>query len=91
MKSIFLGYKDVKDDPGFDMWTDLSTLFVTVFSGENELGNIVGKGILHIEMADFAKQITTMKALNTKGLVNISKGLLAFGKLFGADVFDTYF
>lgn len=88
---FFKGYKDVKDDPGFDMWTDLSTLFVTVFSGENELGNIVGKGILHIEMADFAKQITTMKALNTKGLVNISKGLLAFGKLFGADVFDTYF
>jgi cholesterol oxidase len=88
---FFKGFKDVRDDPGFDMWSDLSTLFITIFDGENESAPILGKGILHIEMADFAKQITTMKALNTKGIVNKSKGLLEFGKLFGGDVFDTYF
>ena len=88
---FFKGFKDVKDDPGFDMWSDLSTLFVTIYEGENENTPIMGNGVLHIEMADFAKQITTMKALNTNGLVNKSKGLLEFGKLFGADVFDTYF
>ncbi len=88
---FFKGFKDVRDDPGFDMWADLSTLFITIYNGENEKAPILGKGVLHIEMTDFAKQITTMKALNTKGLINKSEGLMAFGKLFGGDVFDTYF
>jgi cholesterol oxidase len=87
----FSGFKDVKDDPGFDMWADLSTLFITIYDGNSENSPILGKGILHIEMTDFAKQITTMKALNTTGLANKSKGLMAFGKLFGGDVFESYF
>ena len=88
---FFKGYKDVRDDAGFDLWSDLSTLFITIYNGENEGFEVMGKGVLHIEIADFATQITTMKALNAKGLVNKSKGLIEFGKLFGGDVFDTYF
>ncbi len=57
----FYGYKVVRDDKGFDMWKDTSTLFITVHDGRDETAPVAGKGILVIETADFTKQMTTMK------------------------------
>ena len=87
----FSGFKDVRDDKGFDVWTDLSTLFITLYDGEDTNAPVLAKGILHIAPQDFAQQMTTMKALNTKGAFNKIEALVAFGKLFGGDVWETYF
>ncbi len=87
----FSGFKNVKDDTGFDVWKDLTVLYVTIYDGQDSQAPVLGKGMLKIEIADFAKQLTTMKALNTKGLIQKSAALLAFGKLFGGDVWESYF
>ena len=91
-KVYFLsGFKKVYDDPGPDMWRDLTTLFITIYDGESIVAPVLGKGILKIEIADFAEQLTTMKALNADGLLQKSEALAAFGKLFAGDIWETYF
>ena len=32
----FYGYKTIRQDPGFDLWSDTTTLYVTVYDGETE-------------------------------------------------------
>lgn len=86
----FYGYKVVRDDKGFDMWKDTCTLFITVHEGEDETSPVLGKGILVIETADFAKQMTTMKVLHAKSKLEELKILADFGKYFSGSLYDIY-
>ena len=90
-KYYFKGFKEVFNDKGFDVWKDTTTLFITLHEGESSSGKVIGKGKLIIEPADFAKQLTTMKALNTSNKIEELKAVGTFGKFFGGNVFETYF
>ncbi len=67
----FNGFKEVKDDPGFDVWSDTTTLFTHILAGHvapgpaDEVGDageeIAATGILHVLPADFAVQMTTFR------------------------------
>lgn len=84
----FKGYKDIKNDKGLDVWLDTTTLFITVYEGRNDKGKVLGKGKLKIEIKDFVKQLSTMKAINTdKGGL---KAVATFGQFFAGNVWDTY-
>jgi len=86
----FYGYKVVRDDKGFDMWKDTCTLFITVHDGNDETAPVLGKGILVIQTADFAKQMTTMKVLHAKSKLEEVKILADFGKYFSGSLYDIY-
>lgn len=86
----FTGFKVTHSDAGLNVWADTSTLYITVYSGTNATTPVLGKGILHIEPADFAKQMTTMKVTNTSSEEERLKGLAAFGSFFGQTIFQTY-
>jgi cholesterol oxidase len=86
----FHGFKDVDNNKGIDVWKDTTTLFITIHE-ENAKGPVIGKGKLIIEPADFAKQITTMKALNCSNKMEEIQALTSFGKFFAGNVFETYF
>ena len=60
----FHGFKTVDDAFVTQVWHQTTTLYVTVHEGADEKGAVVGKGILHIEPLDFAKQMTTMSVTN---------------------------
>lgn len=87
----FEGHKDIHDDKGIDVWKDTTVLFITVFEGTEPTGDIYGKGILKIRPADFIKQLTTMKAINTKNKKEALAAVAKFGKLFAGNVWETYF
>jgi hypothetical protein len=60
------GFKSIKDDPGFDLWKDTTTLFTRVLQGyvtpEREASaNIVASGIITVHPLDFLKQLTTFR------------------------------
>ena len=90
-KEYFLyGYKKVQDQRGFDMWSDTTTLYISLHAGSDEQAPLVGRGILHIEAVDFAKQMTTMRARNAS---SVEEGLLAvarFGRFFAGVLAETY-
>jgi len=88
------GHKNVKDDPGFDLWSDTSTLYTHILTGHVEAdgeaaADVVAAGILHIHLVDFARQLTTFRA-HGPTLAARASGLGRFGRLFLGDLWDIY-
>ena len=84
------GFKLIHDDPGLDIWSDTTTLFITVHDGDGPQGAVLAKGILRIEPSDFRRQMTNMKTINTEGLVDDLKAKVRFGKLFLGELHEAY-
>ncbi|HAQ20765.1 MAG TPA: GMC family oxidoreductase [Prolixibacteraceae bacterium] len=87
----FNGFKEIKDDKGFDMWSDTTTLFITIYEGADDQSLVKGKGILKIAIGDFIKQLQTMKAIHADNTGESLRAVSKFGKLFAGEVWETYF
>jgi predicted acylesterase/phospholipase RssA len=97
------GFKEIKDDPGRDVWADTTTLFTTIFKGHvgaaeeaalrkdpPTLQNVhVASGIIVIQLLDFLKQLTTFR---TEGptLHDRAAATARFGRLFMGKLWDVY-
>lgn len=86
----FEGFKVIRDDPGIDVWSDTTTLYVTVWQGTSNTGPLVGRGILYIAPDDFLKQLTTTKIVNTSSKVTEAKDTIRFGMHFMGELWKTY-
>jgi predicted patatin/cPLA2 family phospholipase len=97
------GFKEVKDDPGMDLWHDTTTLFTRILNGhvgaaEEEAAKgdperlkqiVVASGIIVIHFFDFQKQLTTFR---TEGptLSDRASAMGRFGRLFMGKLWDVY-
>lgn len=88
------GFKDVKDERGFDLWSDTSTLYTRLLSGhitsaEEAQAEIKAAGIIRIHLPDFVKQLTTFR---TEGPTVASRtlALTRFGIFFLGKLWDVY-
>ncbi len=88
---FFEGFKDVRDDPGFDLWADTTTLFVTISRGDAPSAQPDYKGVLHISLEDFVKQVTTLRVLNAHDKQEVAEAMYGFGRFFLGGLFDVYF
>jgi cholesterol oxidase len=86
----FYGFKVIHDDAGVDSWSDTTTLYITLYEGENDQGRVLGKGILRIPVAAFMRQMTTMQVTNAKGLTERWQAMLKFARFFGGNLVDSY-
>ena len=86
---FFEGYKQIIDDDGLDLWKDTTTLYVTVHEGDRE-GPVAAKGIITIHLADFAKQLTTMKGIGGDGRLDQLGALAKFGRMFAGSLNETF-
>jgi cholesterol oxidase len=86
----FHGFKVIHNDPGPDCWSDATTLYITIYQGENMQGKVIGKGILSIPLASFMRQMTTMQVTNASGLAERWDAMARFGRFFGGQLIDTY-
>ncbi len=90
-KQYFLyGYKKVQDQRGFDVWPDTTTLYISLHDGADQNAPLLGRGILHIEVADFAKQMTTMQARNAANTAEAITAVARFGRFFAGVLAETY-
>ncbi len=87
----FNGFKEIKDDKGFDIWSDTTTLFITLYEGADDKSKVKGKGILKIAMGDFINQLKTMKPIHSDTMKESIDVVSKFGKLFAGEVWETYF
>jgi cholesterol oxidase len=79
------GRKHARDDPGFDLWKDTTTLYTVIHAGADETGPIAAAGILTLGVEALAKLVTTMRT-HGGGV----EPLAAFGRLFLGALWDTY-
>jgi len=88
------GFKDIHDDPKFDLWSDTTTLYTRIYKGHVEVedevdAKILGSGILHIYELDFIKQLTTFRAEGPTPHDRIA-AMNRFGMLFLGKLWDVY-
>ena len=90
------GYKDVGDDPGFDLWHDTTSLATDILAGHvpeaprgpderpvpDDPALVRARGILVIRPGDFARQLTTFRGT--------TRGVTHFGAMFVAALWRTY-
>ena len=86
----FEGFKSVHNDRGIDLWSDTTTLYITVYNGQDASAPIVAKGILKIAPADFAKQMTTLQITNAANAAERLAATARFGAFFSGVLFETY-
>jgi cholesterol oxidase len=94
-----VGFKDVHDDPGLDIWRDTSTLYTTLYSGHVAItrdtaapgpaDQVIGAGILTIHVPDFLHQLTTFRT-NGGSSKEQAAALGRFGRLFLGSLWDVY-
>jgi cholesterol oxidase len=88
------GVKNIRDDPGPDLWSDTTTLQTTVLKGhitaqQEPAADIIATGILHIHAMDFLRQLTTFRA----DAPTVSQRLAAierFGVFFMGELWSTH-
>ncbi len=84
------GFKTIRNDPGFDLWSDTTTLYISVYDGQDDAAPLLGKGILRINPLDFARQLSTMQGSGGSNAEQRLAGLLRFGEFFAGTLFHTY-
>lgn len=88
------GFKDIKDDTGFDLWSDTTTLFTRILKGhvsaeDEKNAETLGAGIIHIYFFDFLKQLTTFR-VEAPTVSDRASALARFGRLFMGKLWDVY-
>lgn len=88
------GFKLVKDDAGFDVWKDTTTLFTRVLRGhvdeqDDASAEIVASGVLRIRIRDFARQLTTFRAGGDGAGAKVG-ALAKFGTIFLGHLAEAY-
>jgi cholesterol oxidase len=90
----FVGFKDVHDDPGIDLWPDTSTLYTRILAGhvepaDDDAARVVAAGIITIYVQDFAKQLTTFRVTGPSA-ARRARAFAAFGRLFSGKLWELY-
>ncbi len=88
------GFKLIRDDPGVDLWSDTSTLYVRILRGhmgpnEEPSAEIVASGIIKIMMLDFLQQLTTFRVEGPTTSDRVA-AMTSFGRLFLGKLWDVY-
>jgi cholesterol oxidase len=86
---FFDGFKLMRDSNWTRLWPDTTTLYVTLSedaAGERPLA----RGVLNIAAPDFARQLTTTRAVNASSEAQRLEALARFGTTFAGVLFHTY-
>jgi len=88
------GTKIIRDDPGFDVWSDTTTLFTHIYKGtvtaeQEKDAEVLAAGIIRIGLLDFLKQLTSFR-VEGPTLSDRTAALGRFGRLFLGKLWDVY-
>jgi uncharacterized protein (DUF362 family) len=87
------GRKHVRDDPGFDVLKDLTTLFVTLHAGDtpdDPTVPIVGAGQIFFHLTTAPKMLASLKATGTTKFTESIRAKVAFLSFVLGQVRDVY-
>lgn len=84
------GKKEVRNDPGFDLWTDTTTLFTQLHQGLDKKGPVLGAGILSLGVTDLLKLVSTVTVKNAHSNIDKAATVAKFGQFFMGELWDSY-
>ena len=84
------GKKEIRDDPGLDLWRDTTTLHARLHEGTDATGPVIGAGVLHLKPAELLKLVSSLSATNAGTAAGQSQALRKFGRFFLGDLWESY-
>ncbi|MBM7107785.1 GMC family oxidoreductase N-terminal domain-containing protein [Brevibacillus laterosporus] len=84
------GFKQIRHDSKLDIWADTTTLYISVYDGEDNTAPLLGRGILMMEKEDFMKQLATIRIINETNKIEKMKAIARFGTFFAGSLYETY-
>jgi cholesterol oxidase len=84
------GYKEIRDDRGWDAWADNTTLFTTVHRGKTSHDPVFSRGIIRVKLWDFLEQLTSFRVHNAPTVTAQTRALRRFGAFFFGELWDSY-
>ena len=85
------GQKEVRDDPGIDLWKDTTTLLTRLHRGSDKAGPVIGAGILTLDIIELKNLLATTQVLNAPSATAQAKAIAEFGRFFLGELWETYF
>jgi cholesterol oxidase len=86
---VLSGFKRLPMGSALHAWRETTTLFVEIREGD-ERGKPIGKGILKIDLVDFARQLKTMTVTSVPNETDRLKYLERFGRFFAGNLWEQY-
>jgi hypothetical protein len=84
------GRKNVRDDPGLDLWADTTTLFTRLHAGADTSAPVAGAGTLGLGVSDFIRMLGTVRVENAATATQRAAALTRFGRFFLGELWDSY-
>lgn len=84
------GRKEVRDDPGFDLWSDTTTLYTRLHRGSDATGPVVGAGVLRLDAAAFARVAASIRAVDARSPLEGTRLIAKFGQFFAGELWKGY-
>lgn len=86
----FAGRKEVRNDPGFDIWSDTTTLYTTLHRGADKRGEIIAAGVLRLTAMDLAELLSTLEVTGTVEKSEQIETVASFGKFFAGELWNSF-
>ncbi len=84
------GYKVIRDDERFDVWSDSTTLYTSIRAGWSPDGPVVAQGVLRVLLDDFLAQLTTFRIRHVDSHSQAARWYARFGLFFFGTLWGTY-
>ena len=79
----------MRDDAGFDLWQDVSTLYVKLF-GENNFSSPLAEGVCKLNVANLAKLLAGFRATGCDSATEAAASIAKFTKFFLGKTLENY-
>lgn len=84
------GKKEVRDDPGFDLWEDTTTLKVQLHEGTGTDGPVAGAGVLKLEKDELIRLLGSLHATDAPNAAERFNLVANFGAFFLGELWNSY-
>jgi len=84
------GRKVVRDDPGFDLWSDTTTLYTRLHAGIDTAGEVIGAGVLTLGVSELKDLLSTLRVTGALEAADKASAIAAFGSFFLGELWDSY-
>jgi uncharacterized protein (DUF362 family) len=85
------GFKEIYDDPKFDLMEDMTKLFTRIYRGTSNERPLYGSGILHFRIQSLPSMLASFTVTNTSSLIAKFKAVSRFFSFCYGEIRDTYF
>lgn len=86
----FYGFKQLKDDPGFDFFDDITTLQIQLYQGQRDTEPPIATGVLTASLSQFKNMIRGIQATSVESISTKGKNVAKFAKFLLGQMYETY-